>query len=170
MKLVLLLGLSFLVVLPVSALGSYEIVKEKYANPFEIDLSRMPSLDSFPVDDPSDGLDWQKVKLPNPCVNGLGENTFIMVRKGSENNLLVFLEGGGACADYATCKPLICTSLESCRPLIGIGDVVALESQTWVIKLYYRGGIFDVKNPKNPLMKVLRILRRSITLVSSTQL
>jgi hypothetical protein len=146
----LLLGLMFLAVIPVSALGSYQIIKEKYADPFEIDVSRMPPIDSLPVDDSSDGLDWQKVNLPEPCVNGLGEKTFIMVRKGSENNLLIFLEGGGACADYTTCKPLICTSVESCKPLLGIGEVVALESQTWVIKLYYKGGIFDVKNPKNP--------------------
>jgi hypothetical protein len=150
MKLYLLLEAVMITLLPVSALGSYDILNGTYANPFEIDISQMPSIDSLPIDDPNDGLNWQKVQLPWPCVNGLGEKTFIMVRKGSENKLLIFLEGGGACADYATCKPLICTSLESCEPPFEPRYVVALESQTWVLKLYYRGGIFDVKNPENP--------------------
>ncbi|MEM0302398.1 MAG: pectin acetylesterase-family hydrolase [Archaeoglobaceae archaeon] len=149
MKLLVFVGL-ILAIAPVFALGSYEIVKETYANPFEIDISSMPALNSLPIDDPNDGIDWVKVKLPSPCVNGLGKETFILVRRGAENNLLIFLEGGGACADYTTCKPMLCTNIENCKPLLGIGTVVALESKTWFLNLYYRGGIFDVKNPKNP--------------------
>lgn len=150
MKLLVVFGLIISIVLPVSALGGYEVIKEKYANPFEIDLSKMPNLDSLPIDDPRDGIDWVKVNLPSPCVNGLGKETFILVRKGTENKLLIFLEGGGACADYATCKPMLCTNLENCNPLTGIGTVVSLESKMWFLKIYYRAGIFDVKNPKNP--------------------
>ncbi len=80
----------------------------------------------------------------------MGEDTFIMVRKGSSSNLLIFFEGGGACADYETCKPLLCTDVETCKPLLGIGSVVALESKFCFLKLYYRGGIFDVKRTENP--------------------
>jgi len=135
---------------PVSALGSYEIVESKYADPYSIDLTAMPRLSSLPIDDPSDGINWIKIPLPKPCVNGLGGDTFILVRRGSSNNLLIFFEGGGACADYYTCKPMLCTDIESCKPLLGIGSVVALESKFWFLNLYYRGGIFDVKRAENP--------------------
>lgn len=150
MKLMLLLGIIISTIPPVLALGNYEILKETYANPFEIDISSMPVLDSLPIDNPADGIDWIKINLPKPCVNGLGKETFILIRRGSENSLLIFLEGGGACADYETCKPILCTNIENCKPLLGIGTVVTLESKKWLIDLYYRGGIFDVKNPKNP--------------------
>lgn len=149
MRFALLAMLLTLCIAPSMALGDYEVVKEKYADPFSVDITNMPSFDDLPIDDPSDGIDWVKVPLPEPCVNGLGEETFIMVRKGSSNNLLIFFEGGGACADYETCKPLFCTDFDSCKPLIGIGSVVALESKFWFLSLYYRGGIFDVKRVEN---------------------
>lgn len=110
----------------------------------------MPSFNEIPVDDPSDGIDWVKIPLPEPCVNGKGKDTFIMVRKGSSNNLLIFFEGGGACADYETCKPMICTDLDTCKPLLGIGSVVALESKFWILSNIYKGGIFNVKRAENP--------------------
>ncbi|MET1124576.1 MAG: pectin acetylesterase-family hydrolase [Archaeoglobaceae archaeon] len=143
--------LVFLLLLaPVSALGSYEIVTPMYADPFAVDISSMPSFSELPIDDPSDGIDWVKVDLPEPCVNGVGDDTFVMVRRGSEDKLLIYFEGGGACADYETCKPLLCTDPDLCKPLLGIGSVVTLESNFCFLKLYYRGGIFDVKNPLNP--------------------
>ncbi|MEM4524607.1 MAG: hypothetical protein QXR27_00980 [Archaeoglobaceae archaeon] len=57
---------------------------------------------------------------------------------------------GRGCADYLTCKPLICTDLECYHSSLGIGSVDTLESKFWFLSLYYCGGIFDVKNPKNP--------------------
>jgi len=152
MRIWVLVSLFIVAMLPAAAaeLGSYKVLIPKYADPFSISLSSMPRISSLPVDMADDGIDWVKVKLPKPCVNGLGDETFILVRKGTEKNLLVFFEGGGACADYETCKPLLCTDLSSCRPLLGIGSVVALESKYWFLDLYYRGGIFDVKNKANP--------------------
>jgi len=150
MRLALAVLILLLSIAPAMALCSYEVVEERYADPFTVDISSMPSLKDLPVDDPSDGIDWVKVPLPKPCGNGMGKDTFIMVRKGSSNNLLIFFEGGGACADYETCKPMLCTDLKSCKPLLGIGSVVALESNFCFLKLYYRGGIFDVKKAENP--------------------
>ncbi|MDI3497964.1 MAG: hypothetical protein PWQ40_1333, partial [Archaeoglobus sp.] len=109
MRLALAVLILLLSIAPAMALCSYEVVEERYADPFTVDISSMPSLKDLPVDDPSDGIDWVKVPLPKPCVNGMGKDTFIMVRKGSSNNLLIFFEGGGACADYETCKPMLCT-------------------------------------------------------------
>uniref|UniRef100_A0A7J2THB0 VtpJ-therm n=1 Tax=Archaeoglobus fulgidus TaxID=2234 RepID=A0A7J2THB0_ARCFL len=139
-----------LLAIPVVALGDYEILKANYADPFLVEIDSMPRIDSLPVDRAEDGIDWIRIPLPEPCVNGLGGKTFIMVRRGIEEKILIFFEGGGACADYSTCKPLLCTNIRDCRPLIGIGSVVALESNYHFLSLYYRGGIFDVKNPKNP--------------------
>ncbi|MFN3384037.1 MAG: pectin acetylesterase-family hydrolase [Archaeoglobaceae archaeon] len=150
MRLFVILALVLLCIVPTLALGEYDVLVERYADPFKVDVSSMPPIRSLPVDDPEDGVNWVKIPLPKPCVNGVGEETFIMVRKGVENNLLIFFEGGGACADYKTCRPLICTSIESCMPLFQIGDVITLDSKFWILSLYYRGGIFDVKNPKNP--------------------
>lgn len=150
MRLVVVFVFVALSIAPALALGEYRVLVEKYADPFTIDVSSMRPIESLPIDNPDDGIDWVKIPLPKPCVNGIGEETFIMVRKGTENNLLVFFEGGGACADYKTCRPLICTSFETCMPLLKIGDVITLESKFWILSLYYRGGIFDVKNPKNP--------------------
>ncbi|MEM3795741.1 MAG: pectin acetylesterase-family hydrolase [Archaeoglobaceae archaeon] len=143
-------GLILFCIAPALALGEYDVLVEKYADPFAIEVSSMRPIESLPIDNPNDGIDWIKVPLPKPCVNGIGKETFVMVRRGTENNLLVFFEGGGACADYATCKPLLCTNFETCKPFLGIGSVVALESKFWFLSTYYRGGIFDVKNPKNP--------------------
>ncbi len=150
MRLALAVLLLLLSVAPSMALGSYEVVEETYADPFSVDISSMPSFSELPVDNPDDGINWVKVPLPEPCVNGVGEKTFIMVRKGSSNNLLIFFEGGGACAGYKTCKPMLCTDFETCSPLFGIGSVVTLESKFCFLSAYYRGGIFDVKRTENP--------------------
>ncbi len=65
LKVAVLLGL-IIAIAPAAALGSYEIVEERYADPFSIDISQMSSLAEIPVDDPSDGIDWVKVPLPKP--------------------------------------------------------------------------------------------------------
>ncbi|MEM2787854.1 MAG: hypothetical protein QXJ58_06260, partial [Archaeoglobaceae archaeon] len=80
-----------------------EVLVPTYADPFSIDISGMTDFATIPEDDPSDGINWTKVDLPYPSVNGVGNNTFIMVRKGSENKVLIYLEGGGACSSFASC-------------------------------------------------------------------
>ncbi len=110
------------------------VVDEYYANPFEIDISSMPSLSSMPIDDPSDGIDWVKVDLPPPCVSGDGSRTFIMVSRGSSNNLIVYFEGGGACTDYVTCSL----------------TVITLHPKFTMSKLMAKMGIFNRANPLNP--------------------
>lgn len=105
MRVWVLVSLFIVAMLPAAAaeLGSYKVLIPKYADPFSISLSSMPRISSLPVDMADDGIDWVKVKLPKPCVNGLGDKTFILVRKGTEKNLLVFFEG---VAPVPTMKPV----------------------------------------------------------------
>ncbi len=110
------------------------VVQEYYADPYSVDVSSMPSLDSMPVDKPYDGIDWVKVDLPEPCVSGDGSKTFIMVSRGSSNNLLVYFEGGGACTDYITCKFMVTT----------------LHPEFSQSVLMSKLGIFNRANPLNP--------------------
>lgn len=87
-----------------------EIVEKTYVeDPWQIDISGMPSLDEMPVDDRCDGIDWQKITLPDPCVDGSGTDTFIMVSKGSSDNVLVYLEGGGSGTDWITSNVMTAT-------------------------------------------------------------
>ncbi len=132
MKVLMLIAAMLMLVQTVGA--SREIVREYYANPFEVDISSMPDFHSLPVDDPSDGIDWVKVDLPPPCVDGKGKRTFIMVSKGSSDDLLVYFEGGGACTDYITCT----------------FGVITLHPKFWLSKIMGHFGIFDRKNPLNP--------------------
>ncbi|MEM0203499.1 MAG: pectin acetylesterase-family hydrolase [Archaeoglobaceae archaeon] len=119
----------------------YEVLYPTWRDPFAISVAGMPSFSSLPVDDPSDGINWTKVDLPSDCKNGVGGNTFIMVRKGSENKLLIYLEGGGACSSFGTCggPNSTVTTLEP-----------AFDTGTRPLKSTYVRGIFDVKNPLNP--------------------
>jgi hypothetical protein len=89
--------------------GDYRIVSEYYTNPYDVDISTLPSLSDIPVDDPADGTDWVKIDLPPPCVSGDGGSTFIMVSKGTSNNIFVYMQGGGACTDYLTCNVMVTT-------------------------------------------------------------
>jgi hypothetical protein len=111
-----------------------EVLKSYYADPFQVDISSMPELSSMPVDDPADGVDWVKIDLPSPCVSGDGSKTFIMVSRGSSNNILIYFEGGGACTDYVTCSL----------------TVITLHPKFWQSKLMAQLGIFNRANPLNP--------------------
>jgi len=119
---------------PASCRRDRVILKEYYADPFQVDLSSMPRLSSFPVDDPSDGTDWQEVPLPSPCVNGDGGRTHIKVSRGSSNNVLIYLEGGGAGTDYLTYLTMALKDPTD-FPLLAGGAT---------------RGIFDRRNEKNP--------------------
>jgi len=119
----------------------YEIIEETWRDPFNISIEGMTSFDSLPVDDPSDGINWTKVDLPSDCKSGAGNSTFIMVRRGSENNLLIYLEGGGACLDYNTCGGPTST-VTTLDP--------EFDSGPRPLKSTYVRGIFDVSNPLNP--------------------
>lgn len=125
---------------PVSAtlMPGATVLEEYYANPFEVDISGMPSLSELSVDDPSDGIDWSYVELPHPCVSGLNSTTFIAVSKGTSKNLLIYLEGGGACTDYYTCGNT------------PYRTVTTLEPNFTRIQMLYRYGIFDRTNADNP--------------------
>jgi hypothetical protein len=61
--------------------------------------------------------------------------------KGSENNLLIYLEGGGACLDYNTCGGPTST-VTTLDP--------EFDSGPRPLKSTYVRGIFDVSNPLNP--------------------
>ncbi|MEM0266470.1 MAG: pectin acetylesterase-family hydrolase [Archaeoglobaceae archaeon] len=119
-----------------------EVLVPTYADPFSIDISGMTDFATIPEDDPSDGINWIKVDLPYPCVNGVGNSTFIMVRKGygeDQNKVLIYLEGGGACFNFLTC-----------RPTTQGGTVITLEPNFTTLSYAYRQGIFNVTNPNNP--------------------
>ncbi len=134
-RFVLLLLLIVIAIPEAAAFGKKKIViDEYYANPFDVDISSMPSLKSLPIDNPSDGVDWVKIDLPSPCVSGDGSKTFIMVSRGSSNNLLVYFEGGGACTDYVTCSL----------------TVITLHPKFTLSKLMAKMGIFNRANPLNP--------------------
>jgi hypothetical protein len=56
------------------------------------------------------GGDWRFVAFPDSVCNDEGQNgtvttstTGIVISKGTSTDVVVFLEGGGACWDYATC-------------------------------------------------------------------
>lgn len=114
--------------------GEYEVVQETYVtNPSEIDISSMDNLKNFPVDDPSNGMDWKKVQLPRPCVNGENENTYIMVSRGTSENILIYMQGGGAGTGYLTSLAMVRTLNPSFN-------------QT----SKHNGGIFNRKENRNP--------------------
>ncbi|MDI9609837.1 MAG: pectin acetylesterase-family hydrolase [Archaeoglobales archaeon] len=119
----------------------YEVINSTWRDPFAVSIAGMTSFASLDVDDPSDGINWTKVDLPADCKNGVGNNTFIMVRKGSENKVLIYLEGGGACSSYASCGGPAST-VTTLEPEFDTG--------TRPLNSTYVKGIFDVKNPLNP--------------------
>ncbi|MEM0374179.1 MAG: pectin acetylesterase-family hydrolase [Sulfolobaceae archaeon] len=108
------------------------MIKSYYANPFSIDLSSMPKLSSLPINQ------WIVIGLPSPAVAGDGSPTFILVNRGTTNNLLIYLEGGGACYSYTTCNPN-----SPLRSVITLHPAVINPSTD-------RGGILDKSDPRNP--------------------
>ncbi|MEM0315622.1 MAG: alpha/beta fold hydrolase [Archaeoglobaceae archaeon] len=113
-----------------------EVLVPYYADPFKIDISTMPDFNSLSASG------WIKVDLPEPCKTGNGNQSFIMVKKGSGENaskLLFYLEGGGACVDFLTC-----------RPLTEGGTVVKLDLNFTQLIATYNMGIFNFSNPLNP--------------------
>ncbi|MEM1981822.1 MAG: pectin acetylesterase-family hydrolase [Candidatus Hadarchaeales archaeon] len=82
------------------------------------------------IDDPANGIDWEKIYLPYPCVNADNKRTYIMVSKGSSNNLLIYLEGGGAATDFVTYYTMAFSYICELLPP--------------------KCGIFDRRNPDNP--------------------
>ncbi|AIG97694.1 MULTISPECIES: pectin acetylesterase-family hydrolase [Archaeoglobus] len=126
------------------------VVEEHHANPFEIDVSSIGNLGDIQVDDPSDGINWSFLYLPYPnCTSGTGDETFIAVSKGSSNNILIYLEGGGACSDFYTCGMGLCVDHTSCNATPTATVTTLNPNETKVIERY-RYGIFDRTNPDNP--------------------
>ncbi|MCS7130514.1 MAG: pectin acetylesterase-family hydrolase [Archaeoglobaceae archaeon] len=123
----------------------FEILAPVYVDPFKVELKDLPPLDSFPIDNPKDGINWEWIKMPKPCVGGAGTDTFILLRRGSENKLLLYLEAGGACLDFNTCQPYPSGTIITLYPNI-------------LAPLLYRYGIFDVNNPLNPFRNWTMIL------------
>ncbi|MEM2086443.1 MAG: alpha/beta fold hydrolase [Archaeoglobaceae archaeon] len=112
-----------------------EILVPYYADPFAVNISSMPKFEDL------SGSGWIKVDLPEPCKTGNGNQSFIMVKKGSGANaskLLFYLEGGGACVDFLTCRPLL------------EGTVVKLDLNFPELVADYKMGIFNFSNPLNP--------------------
>ncbi|MEM4565575.1 MAG: pectin acetylesterase-family hydrolase [Archaeoglobaceae archaeon] len=112
-----------------------EILVPYYADPFAVDISSMPKFEEL------SGSGWIKVDLPEPCKTGNGNQSFIMVKRGSGANaskLLFYLEGGGACVDFLTCRPL------------PEGTVVKLDLNFTELVAAYTMGIFNFSNPLNP--------------------
>lgn len=111
-----------------------EIVQDYYADPFDIDISVFPDLDSFPVDKSEGRINWEKIVLPEPCVDGKNNNTFVMTSRGDSDNLIVYLEGGGAGTDWSTCNL----------------TTVTLNPKFWLSKLMGSMGIFNRGRKENP--------------------
>lgn len=124
------------------------VVEQQYADPFSIDVFSIGDLSEIPVDDPTDGINWMFLQLPSPCVSGTGDETFIAVSRGSSNNILIYLEGGGACSDFYTCGMGQCVDHASCKN--ASASVTTLNPDETVVSYYYRSGIFDRTNPDNP--------------------
>jgi len=108
-----------------------------YADPFSTSLAGMPRLRDLPINYPNQGTRWNIVWLPYPARAGDGSRTFILVSRGTENKLLIYLEGGGACTDYYTCW----------APVFGVRTAVTLTPNPSV---YPSGGILDRSNSLNP--------------------
>jgi hypothetical protein len=119
-----------------AALGSYSVVKSKYADPFAVDVSTMTKLSSI-----TSTTSWTKVSLPSPLVDGTGASTFVMVKKGSSTNtnVMIHFEYGGACADYTTCGSILSG-----------GSVITLNPSFTTLSLSNTGGIFSNSNTNNP--------------------
>jgi len=129
--------LFFILVLTQSAfaLGSYSVVKSHYADPYSININLMTRLSSMLP------LVWNNLNLASPCVDGSGASTFAMVKKGSVNNLLIYFEGGGACADYTTCGNILSG-----------GKVTTLNPSFATSSLAATLGIFNNANLLNPFL------------------
>ncbi|WP_188602425.1 pectin acetylesterase-family hydrolase [Vulcanisaeta souniana] len=113
-----------------------------YANPFNVSLAGMPSLSSLPINYPSQGIRWTLIWLPDPARAGNGSRTYILVSRGTEDKLLIFLEPGGACTDYYTCW----------YPVPGVSTVLTMNAtypNIW-IDLFAYTGILNRSNPLNP--------------------
>lgn len=114
--------------------GDYEVVEKEYvSDPFEVSLTGMDNLKSMPVDSSEDGMDWTRVSLPEPCVNGDNERTYIMVSKGSSENIFIYMQGGGAGTGYFTSRFMVRTLHPS-----------------FVQTSKSKEGIFNRKNDNNP--------------------
>ena len=88
----------------IASLQEREIVRETYGDPYEVSTSSLPDFDNLSIDNSEGGADWEKVTLPYPCVDGENTETYVMVSKGSSENLLFYFEGGGGGTDYLSSK------------------------------------------------------------------
>lgn len=90
--------------------GEYEVVQETYvSDPYQVNVSGMENLEDFPIDNSRDGMDWNKMELPRPCVNGENENTYVMVSRGSSEKIFIYMQGGGAGTSYLTSQMMVIT-------------------------------------------------------------
>ncbi|MEM2672911.1 MAG: hypothetical protein QXF20_04895, partial [Candidatus Hadarchaeales archaeon] len=53
-----------------------QILVSYYADPFKIDISSMKRANELMIDDPANGIDWEKIYLPYPCVNADNKRTY----------------------------------------------------------------------------------------------
>jgi len=119
--------------------------KGPYLDPWKIDISGMPDIESMPIDDGA--IHWTKVKLPEQCKSADGSDMIIMTSRGTSNNVLIYLEGGGASWNYQMARgkiPILLLNFLTgkrsiyTRPFFG------------ELKAFYRMGMFNRLNPENP--------------------
>jgi len=109
------------------------VVKSSIGDPNSVSVSSMTKLSSAST------TGWTKVSLPSPCVDGSGASTYIMVRKGTVNNLMIHFEYGGGCADYSTCQSYLSG-----------GKVITLNPSYSSSSTTYTAGIFNNSSTSNP--------------------
>lgn len=99
-----------------------------------VNISQMPQLSDISEYDRSEGINWEIIDLPKPCVDGTGSSTYFMVSKGDSDKLMIYLEGGGGGADW------ISTKLKT----------FTLSPERKISSLISQMGVFDSTDAENP--------------------
>ncbi len=99
-----------------------------------VDISQMPQLSNISGHERSEGVNWEMVDLPKPCVDGTGSPTFFMISKGDPDKLLIYLEGGGGGTDWISTK----------------FKTFTLSPKREISSLISQMGIFDLTDKDNP--------------------
>ena len=111
------------------------MISEHYLeNPDAVDIDQMPDISDIPSSDRNDGISWEFIDLPKPCVDGTGSQTFFMISKGNPNKLMVYLEGGGGGTDWLSTKL----------------KTVTLSPKRKISSLISQMGVFDLTDDENP--------------------
>jgi len=122
------------------------VTGEPYMDPWKVDISGMPDLSSIPPYKEGP-INWTPVRLPSECKSADGSENIIMVSRGSSDNLLIYMEGGGASWNYQMVRGKI-----PVFPLNWLTGKRSIMMHPWYgeLKFFYRMGIFDRLNPENP--------------------